>query len=308
MLSSRTYAGIVPGVTPRRPPPGRPRRLLLVPLLAVGLLMLMAGTAGVASASQAGGSEHASHAINITTHGLRYDLSTTSVASGLVTTTLHNTGKQPHMAQIAKFKSGKSVTDFKTLLTKNPNAALGLFESFVGGPNVVVPGDSQTTIQNLKAGHYLLLCFVPDPMGTPHFAMGMYAPFQVIGEERHASVQASQKVFAVDPMQFVVPEKLRSDSVVRFENRATIDTHEFDIGRLHANKTAQDVETWAANPNSPPPFDFAGGAGALSPGGREWFTLDLAPGRYVVFCLVPDDKDGVPHASKGMVKEFTVVD
>jgi uncharacterized cupredoxin-like copper-binding protein len=270
----------------------------------------MAGTAGAASAGEGARSKHASHTLNITTHDLSYKLSTTSVAAGLVRTTLHNTGDEPHQAQIGKFKSGMGVADFqKVLKDPNPNAILGVFESFGGGPNVVAPGGSQTTIQNLDAGNYLLLCFVPDPKThMPHFAMGMYASFQVVGEARHGSVHASQKVYAVDEMRFRLPDELRSDSVVRFENHSAADIHEFAIGRLHDGKTADDVQKWAAAPNGPQPFDDAGGAGALSPGGREWFTLDLAPGHYVAICLVPDDETGVPHAATGMVKEFTVVD
>jgi hypothetical protein len=298
------------GVPPRRPPPGRAGRLLLVPLLALGLLVFITGTAGAASAGNRTESEHASHTLNITTHGLRYELSTNTVKSGLVTTTLWNTGHQPHQAQIAKFKSGMGVRDFaKALKNPNPNAILGVFDRFVGGPNVVAPGHSQTTIQNLSSGNYLVLCFVPDPKThMPHFAMGMYAPFRVVGAKHSGSVDASQKVYAVDEMRFLVPQELQSGSVVRFENHAAIDVHEFSIGRLHDGKTARDVQKWAAAPNGPPPFDDAGGAGALSPGGREWFTLDLAPGNYVAFCLVPDEKTGVPHAATGMVKAFTVVD
>jgi hypothetical protein len=270
----------------------------------------MTGAAGVASAGEGHGSHHASQTLNIKTHGLSYELSTTSVSSGLVTTTLYNTGKQPHQAQIGMFKSGMGVDNFKKALKDpNPNAILGVFESFVGGPNVVAPGETQTTIQNLDRGNYLVLCFVPDPTtGMPHFAMGMYAPFKVVGDRPHGRVHASQKVYAVDEMRFRVPDELSSNSIVRFENHAAKDIHEFSIGRLHDGMTADDVQKWAAAPNGPPPFDDAGGAGALSPGGREWFTLDLAPGRYVAFCLVPDEETGVPHAATGMVKEFTVVE
>jgi hypothetical protein len=284
---------------------------VLVPLLAVGLLVLTAGTAGATTRGHEDGSrEHATQTLDITTKGLSYRLSTTHVAAGLVKTTLHNTGKQPHQAQIGKFRPGKGVADFKKLLTNpNPNAILGVFESFNGGPNVVAPGHSQTTYQSLERGNYLVLCFVTDPVThMPHFAMGMYAPFQVIGHNSDGRVHASQKVFAVDEMRFVVPRELRTHSIVQFQNHAATDVHEFTIGKLHKGKTAADVQKWAAAPNGPPPFDAAGGAGALSPGGREWFTLDVAPGRYVAFCLVPDEKTGIPHAASGMVKEFMVDD
>ena len=171
----------------------------------------------------------------------------------------------------------------------------------------MAPGQSQTTYQNLAPGNYLVVCSVTDPStDMPHFAMGMYAPFTVVGPRRLRQRPASQKVLAVDEMRFVVPSELETNSVVRFENHAAKDVHEFTIGRLHAGKTAADVQKWAAAPNGPPPFDDAGGAGALSPGGREWFTLHLAPGRYVAFCMVPDDQTGIPHAATGMVKGFTV--
>jgi hypothetical protein len=309
VLSSTVFRSeFFPGVPSRRPPPGRARRLFLVPLLAVGLLVLTAGTAGATTAHHGSSHERAAHTLDITTSGLSYRLSTTTVASGLVKTTLHDTGKQPHQAQIGKFLPGKGVADFTALISNpNPAAILGVFERFTGGPNVVAPGHSQTTYQNLQPGHYLVLCFVTDPTThMPHFAMGMYAPFQVVGPAKHGSLVASQKVYAVDEMRFVIPRELRSHSVVQFENHAATDIHEFTIGRLHKGKTAADVKNWAAAPDGPPPFDDAGGAGALSPGGREWFTLDLAPGRYVAFCLVPDDKTGIPHAATGMEKEFTV--
>jgi hypothetical protein len=316
--TSRSFrTAIPPGVPQRqqfdggRPPPRRARGLLLLPLLAVSLLVLTAGTTG-ALASEGRASEHASHRLSITALDFSYELSTTDVASGLVTTVLHNNGSQPHQAQLGKFLPGKGVADFTALFTDpNPSAVLSVFESFNGGPNVVAAGDSQTTKQNLDPGDYLVLCFVTDPATRmPHFAMGMYAAFHVVGEQQQSVADASQQVSAIDDMRFVVPDELRTDSIVRFENHAAVDVHEFAIGRLHEGMTADDVQKWAAGlatAAGPAPFDDAGGAGALSPGGREWFRLDLQPGRYVALCLVPDEATGIPHAATGMVKDFTVV-
>jgi hypothetical protein len=320
MLSSSRMSrtAIPPGVLQRRPsddgrPPPRPARgLLLLPMLAVGLLVFMAGPAA-ALASECRDAGHAPHRLGITALDFSYDLSSTEVASGLVTTVLYNDGDQPHQAQLGKFLPGKGVADFTALLTDpNPGAVLSVFESFTGGPNVVAPGDSQTTKQDLDPGDYLVLCFVTDPAtGMPHFAMGMYAGFSVVGEQQQGDIDASQQVSAIDDMRFVVPDELRTDSLVQFDNHASKDVHEFTIGRLHEGMTADDVQKWAAGlatAPGPAPFDDAGGAGALSPGGREWFRLDLEPGRYVALCLVPDDETGIPHAATGMVAEFRVVD
>jgi hypothetical protein len=289
--------------------PRRGRGLLLTPLLTVGLLVLTAGTAGATGPRD---TEGGGDSIAITATGLSYSLSTDDVSSGLVKTTLWNRGDQPHQAQIAKFKPGVGVADFRAILQGgNPEAVIGLFAGFYGGPNVVAPGHSQTTWENLPPGRYLLLCFVPDAAtGMPHFAMGMYAPFEVAGPPGSGGVDADQTVTAVDPFQFVIPAEMHTDSVVRFQNQSAMDVHELSLGRLHPGKTVADVVAWAdpRTGGGPPPFDVMGGAGALNPGGgQEWFSLHLPPGSYIAFCLVPDDETGLPHAAMGMVQAFTVV-
>lgn len=277
--------------------------------MAVGLTLLTAGTAAATGDDHHGG-HHPSNSIDITAYDFSYRLSTTQVDSGLVATSLRNKGHQPHQAQIAKFKPGKGVADLQAVIKSgNVLAVLGLFSGFYGGPNAILPGHSQATFEKLPPGHYLILCFVPDAKtGMPHFAMGMYAPFDVVGPPHGGWIATHQAVAAVDPFRLLVPATLRTHSIVRFENHAATDIHEFSIGKLHPGKTPADLVAWAKSGTGPPPYDEMGGAGALSPGGREWFTLDLPPGDYVAFCLVPDDQPPhLPHAAMGMVTAFTVV-
>jgi hypothetical protein len=292
----------------RAPPAGRRRggrRPLLVALLTAGLLV---ATAGVAEAGTRTAAHSHSHTLSVTARDFDYRLSTTTLAAGLATTRLVNRGSQPHQAQIGKFRPGVGLADFKAMLKAgHPDQVIGLFSGFYGGPNAVLPGHAQTTYENLAAGHYLLLCFVPDPKtGMPHFAMGMYAPFTVVGSARTGSLRTEQAVSSVDPFRFSIPASLHSGDVVRFDNHSKMDVHEFSIGRLHPGKTVQDVITWAKK-GGPPPYDEMGGAGAVNPGGREWFTVNVRPGSYVAFCLVPDDETGLPHAAMGMVAAFRVV-
>ena len=60
----------------------------------------------------------------------------------------------------------------------------------------------------------------------------------------------------------------------------------------------------------PPPagVDFVAVAGPYEPGTRTniVFTEPLSTGRYVFVCGVPDEATGAPHASLGMISEFTV--
>lgn len=54
-------------------------------------------------------------------------------------------------------------------------------------------------------------------------------------------------------------------------------------------------------------FTEIGGTGA-EPGGTGEIVFEepLVPGRYVMLCFVPDEADGEPHFTKGMVADFTI--
>jgi hypothetical protein len=285
---------------------------LLVPVTAVLFLVVMAGTAG-ATGPQGHGAAHAGHTIQFTARDDYYDLGTARVPSGLVTATLHNAGEQPHQAQIGRFRDGATIEQFDAAIKAQQfPQALALIAGYHGGPNVVRPDRSQTTFQALAPGQYLVLCFVPEAAAPhmPHFAMGMYAGFEVVGPDRSGTVgHESGAVYAVDDLRFDIPAPLETGTVVRFENRSTKDVHEFTIARLHPGKSVEDVVTWAKTGQGPAPYDDMGGAGGLDPQGREWFTLDLPAGDYIALCLVPDDEPpNLPHAANGMVSAFTVVD
>jgi hypothetical protein len=59
--------------------------------------------------------------------------------------------------------------------------------------------------------------------------------------------------------------------------------------------------------SGPPPFDAFGFLGFAPPGDSFTAVLaePLANGKYFFLCFIPDS-DGIPHAAKGMISEFTV--
>jgi hypothetical protein len=310
-MSSRSHADLArTGTQQPRGQRGRPggwalRAAVRCALAVVLLFGVMTGTAGAATSAPA--APQAVPSLRVTAYDDYYRLGTTQVASGPVTVTLRNAGAMPHQAEIGRFKPGATVEQFAAAVkARQLPRALGLIAGFYGGPAPVGPRGTQTTYQGLPAGNYLVLCFVTDEKThQPHFAMGMYAGFRVTGPDRSGQArQQSATVAAVDPLRFAVPASVRTNSVVRFDNRSAGAVHEFAIGRLHRGKTLADVRTWARN-GGPSPYDELGGAGAVNPGGREWFTLGLRPGTYIAVCLVPDAR-GVAHAASGMVTTFTV--
>ncbi|MDX2260863.1 MAG: hypothetical protein SFU84_04100 [Gemmatimonadales bacterium] len=85
--------------------------------------------------------------------------------------------------------------------------------------------------------------------------------------------------------------------------------HHLILGRLDDGKTAADVmEALAKDPNAEPAWlSWRGGAGSVLAGDSSASVSDLAPGRYVAFCFIPDPTDGMkPHVMKGMMKEIIV--
>jgi hypothetical protein len=56
----------------------------------------------------------------------------------------------------------------------------------------------------------------------------------------------------------------------------------------------------------PLPFEFAGGVAVLTQGQVNYFTVDLVPGNDLLFCVVPDVKDGKSHVQHGMVRHLRI--
>ena len=89
--------------------------------------------------------------------------------------------------------------------------------------------------------------------------------------------------------------------------------HELGLARIQADANIDDLlKLAAASPDGAPPegVEFIAGTDA-DPGDTTNIVLaePLAPGRYIMVCLVPDETEGetgTPHALKGMVKEFTI--
>jgi hypothetical protein len=83
--------------------------------------------------------------------------------------------------------------------------------------------------------------------------------------------------------------------------------HHAALLRLDAGKTAADLAA-AMKGHGPLPawVHNAGGPNAPAPGATSAAVVDLAPGTYVLVCVIPSP-DGTPHVMKGMTRAFTVV-
>jgi hypothetical protein len=88
--------------------------------------------------------------------------------------------------------------------------------------------------------------------------------------------------------------------------------HHLFVMKLEQGKKASDFfEAFKAmahgGPGGPPPTWMrpVGGPNAPNPGAETNATLNLDPGEYVAFCVIPTPQ-GAPHIMMGMIKGFTV--
>jgi plastocyanin len=82
--------------------------------------------------------------------------------------------------------------------------------------------------------------------------------------------------------------------------------HHAFVVKLNEGKTVQDLEAAMGAGQHPEWAVMVGGPNAAEPGATIAATMNVEPGNYVYFCVIPSP-DGAPHVAKGMMKTLTVV-
>ena len=162
---------------------------------------------------------------------------------------------------------------------------------------------------NLAPGNYVMVCFISDQNGVPHFALGMVSPI---------TVTAPTGPLAAEP-----PPDLNINMIdFGFELSSPISTgtrtilvtnngeqdHEAILVQLSPGATAQDFLA-SFEPDAapgPPPGLPLGGLQAVAPGGRATIIADFSPGNYAFICFITDPDSGAPHFALGMLAELTL--
>ena len=178
-----------------------------------------------------------------------------------------------------------------------------------GGVAALGPGGQGSATINLAQGAYVMICFIPDQNGVPHFALGMSTPLIVtaatgpLAAEPDAGIAIDMVEFAFNVSGAIPP----GTQTVRVVNRGDQDDEAFLV-RLAPDATAGDfiAAISGEGPPGPPPGLPLGGLQAISSGGGGFFTADFDPGNYALICFVADEATGAPHFVLGMVNEFTV--
>jgi len=230
-----------------------------------------------------------------------------SVQEGYVKINFTNAGTVDHQAQFLRLQDGKTLQDFTAAGTADPSGlqALALTDGG-GGVNVTKPG-VEHAVNKLRAGNWLMVCFVPGPDGVPHLAKGMIRPFVVGPPASTETAPTATATVSAKNFNFgTLPTFKTGTTTVEFKNTSTDQVHEMTLIRMAAGKTVTDAKAFFAQPAGPPPFESVGGAAAVGPGDSVFADVDLTAGTYVVLCHVPDPASKKPHVALGMIQQFTV--
>jgi len=230
-----------------------------------------------------------------------------TVTPGMTTITMVNNGTQEHHIILGKLAEGRTLADLMAAFQANPNAEPD-FLTWVGGAGSAMPGSTSNATQDLEAGTYVLICFVPDVSDNmmPHLAKGMVKELVVTGERNEAPASTAVGDITMTDFAFVTPTITAGTHTFRVVNNGP-QTHEVTVVRLNDGATMEQyMAAMAPGATAPPPGVTVGGNGALSNGRSNWFTMTFEPGTYLLLCFVPDAADGQPHVVKGMVLPVTI--
>jgi uncharacterized cupredoxin-like copper-binding protein len=115
--------------------------------------------------------------------------------------------------------------------------------------------------------------------------------------------------YVVGEYQFDGPDTLPAGWVTLVMTNGGHELHQLQVVKLGDKKGVPDIIlALTDHPDEIPSWmQPLGGVNGVMPGGRGRATIHLAPGQYLLLCLIPD-KDGVFHAIRGMQKAVTVSD
>ncbi len=231
-----------------------------------------------------------------------------TITAGMVTLRLVNQGPELHHVQLLRLSDGKTVADLQEgLKAMTPGSPPPPWIHEVAGPNTPVPGGEQSITENLEAGEYAIVCFIPSADQIPHAMKGMVRGLTVLpatGPQAPAPV-ADVTVTMSDYAWSVTPALTAGKHMLRIENTAE-QAHEMFIAQLAPGTKAADLAAWTEKQEGPPPGKPIGGISGMAKGSVVYLPVDLEPGEYGLFCFLPDAKDGQLHIAHGMITQFTV--
>jgi hypothetical protein len=269
-------------------------------LVAVGTVGLLTVPTAVATTSAASAAD--SNKLTVTAGDYTYKLSG-KPKPGNVEIVFDNAGVEIHMVAVIQLKPSVTDKQLKQAMLSDDDAAVeklvtGQGFNIGGMPGLLSGGVSTTNISSLKAGHYGLLCFVPDPEGVPHIAHGMVKVFDVKGSKSTLKPPTDGvSEIEVSEAGITLPSAgLPKSGWIKVTNTGTGLRDLTLAGYKDPTATFEQIDAevdaffeTGKFPSGSEPLILNGGVGTLPPGASGYVEVSLDAGRWTA---VSSDNDG----------------
>jgi hypothetical protein len=221
---------------------------------------------------------------------------------GVTDVKLTNNGKKPHEAQLLRIEGDHTAQDvFKAIEDDSDKKEWLRAEGGVGG---VPPGATATATVSLKPGRYMVTDMSDE--GPP-----AYAEFDITAGEGGSLPETDTTVTAAeigdDKYKWEISGPLQSgQSSITFKSEGKEAIHFIGAARIVGKASKKQVEKALAQDGPPPKFidqkSFASTA-VLDGEKSEVTQFNLSkPGKWVLFCPLPDRGEDEPHTKQGLVE------
>lgn len=230
-----------------------------------------------------------------------------TIPAGRVKFVLRNEGFEAHSAQLYRLNDEINIDRFRAAMDDGI-ASEREVATVLGGPANVDRGKTGPPVEVLlEPGDYVVVCWLLGAGGTAHAFRNMVQTFRVTSSaDRQPTSPPTDGTFELSEYEIVVPEDFDGTGRYRVVNRGG-EWHELVILKLGRKQSADDAlaHITGARLQYPPPYTSRGGVSGLEVGGEAVLEMDLQPGKYLLYCAVPDVHE-VYHARRGMWKVVSV--
>jgi hypothetical protein len=227
----------------------------------------------------------------------------TSAETGKAEITFENNGSKTSDMQLLRVEGKHSPAEVAEALGAAGQGQPFPDWFFAGGGAGTTPSDGGTQVvtEVLEPGTYYAVNTggPPDPKRL--------AKMTVTGEESDEELEADSEVDAVD-YGFTAKDLKAGENEILFSNTGQ-QPHHILASKAIGDGTAADAEKFfKSDGQGKPPLREKGtqDTAVVEGGESQLVTLNLEPGKYILYCFISDRQGGPPHALKGMVDEVQV--
>ncbi|MET0627984.1 MAG: hypothetical protein ABW033_05955 [Acidimicrobiia bacterium] len=277
---------------------------LVMALLAATTALLTPGSVATAASS---------NAITLTAGEYAYTVKG-APQPGWVQWNFANGGVEDHMMIVFPVKSGTTDKQVKAAAAKGEDAVSKLFtgDPVSGTPALVGPDQKTTTLTQVKAGTYLVACFVPAPDGEDHFAHGMFKVVTVKGSKSSFKPPTDGVAdVTLTDTAIEVPDGAAPKQITLKVTNEGDAPHGFQLVKLETGKTLDDANTYfnaffnTGTAEGTAPGVLVGGVSTVAPGGMAYLQWELPAGHYGYLSTDGDDPPDDDY-TKGLKGEFDI--